>query len=289
MHATSLIQQLTPQDKDFPPQFLTLSDPPETIYVLGDLQPLKNQPRLSIVGTRTVSPYGKDVTTRLARQATEHGLSIISGLALGVDALSHRAALAADGYTVAVLAGGLHEISPRNHTTLAHQILQQGGALISEYPPGEPAQKHQFVERNRLVAALGDALLITEAAAKSGTMHTAEFALDLGRTVLAVPGNITSRTSEGTNNLLKQGAEPATDIKDILHVLGIKTTAQQRLPIGSNQAETAVLYLLARGLSDINELQVKSQLTAGDFNQTLTMLELTGKIRSLGGGHWALL
>jgi DNA processing protein len=171
---------------------------------------------------------------------------------------------------------------------LAHQILWQGGALISEYPPGEPALKHQFVERNRLVAALGDVLLITEAAAKSGTMHTAGFALDLGRTVLAVPGNITSKTSEGTNNLLKQGAEPATDLKDILHAFGLETNAQQELSLGANPEEVLVLELLNKGVSDINALQTSSKLSAAQFNQTLTMLELTGKIHSLGGGHWAI-
>ncbi len=275
-------------DPDYPEVFEQLFDPPSGIYAQGNLATLSDGPRLSVVGTRAVSAYGRDVTSRLVREVAEAGVAIVSGLALGVDALAHRAALEANGCTIAVLAAGLDRIHPRNHTALAQQILLNGGCIISEYGLGEPAMKHQFIERNRMVAALGDALLITEAALKSGTMHTVRFALDMGKTVMAVPGNINSTTSVGTNNLLKDGAIAVTSASDILAALGISTSKQQHLPVGDSPEESSLIQLVAQGVSDINELQVRSDLSAATFNQTLTMLELTGKIRGLGGGQWGL-
>lgn len=273
---------------NYPEVFEQLFEPPRGIFVQGDVIALTGSPRLSVVGTRAVSAYGCDVTSRLVREVAEAGVTVVSGLALGVDALAHRAALEAKGCTVAVLAAGLDRIHPRNNTRLAEQIMATGGALISEYGLGEPAMKHQFIERNRLVAALGDALLITEAALKSGTMHTVQFALDMGKTVMAVPGNINSSTSVGTNNLLKEGAIPVTTASDILAALGISAKSQQSLPIGDNPEETLLINLIAQGVSDINALQARSDLSAATFNQTFTLLELTGKIRGLGGGQWGL-
>jgi DNA processing protein len=279
---------LQPNDEAYPTAFKQLFEAPKGVYAYGNLKRLKDMPALSVVGTRRVSAYGRDVTVRLARAAAEQGIAIISGLALGVDSLAHRAALEAGGYTVAVLANGLDTIHPKNHRALAQQIIAAGGAVISEYALGVPALKHQFIERNRLVAALGDALLITEAALKSGTMHTVRFALEMNKTVMAVPGNINSSTSDGTNNLLKRGAILVTDVNDILFELGLERTIKTTVPQGSSPAETTIIELIQRGTSDINKLLATSQLPATTFNQSLTMLELTGKIRSLGGGQWGL-
>jgi DNA processing protein len=240
------------------------------------------------VGSRKVSAYGKDVTAKLARKLAEQGIVIISGLALGVDGVAHRAALEAGGLTVAVLPSPVERVYPATHRQLAEQILRQGGALISEYPAATETLRHHFIERNRLVSGLADVLLITEAAEKSGTLHTARFALEQGRDVMAVPGNITNPNSVGCNNLLKAGAHTATSYEDVLHVLGLEAqTAQQQL-FGSNEHEQVLLDLLSQGIQDGDELQLKSTLDIVLFSQALTMLEITGKIRSLGGNIWTL-
>lgn len=245
-------------------------------------------PRLAIVGSRRVSPYGRAVTLQLAGEAAKQGIVIVSGLAIGVDGLAHRAALEAGGATMAILPSGLDAVYPYSHRQLADDIVNQGGALITEYPPGTITYPSNFVARNRIVSAISDAVLITEATAKSGTIHTANFALDQGIPVLAVPGNITSKLSEGTNNLIKCGATPVTSLKDILNALNLAPIKQAALPLGDNPAETALLQLIHAGTSDGGALLGASQLDPAQFNQTLTMLELTGKVRPLGAGHWAI-
>jgi DNA processing protein len=215
---------------------------------------------------------------------------IVSGLALGVDALAHQAALEAGGLTIAVLPSPIEQIAPRSHQQLAEAIVANGGALVSEYPNGAETFRTNFVARNRLVAGLSDAVLITEAALKSGSLHTARFALEQGKDVLAVPGNITNPIAEGTNNLLRAGAVPITCADDVLSVLQLKFKAITPLKVarGANAQEQSIIDLLKTGLTDTEDLQRSSELNIAQFNQTLTMLELSGKIRPIGGGHWAL-
>jgi len=244
---------------------------------------------VAIVGSRNVTPYGRQVTLKLAGELAEQGVVIVSGLALGVDGLAHQAALEANGLTIAVLPGPLEIIAPSAHNQLAEQIIEQGGALLSEYAADEFPAKQNFIARNRLVSGLADALLITEAAEKSGSLHTARFALEQGKDVLAVPGNITSATSVGANNLLRAGAVPITCYRDVLEVLGLADHATPAAEVrGRNAHEQTVLDLLLTGLSDGNELLIASKLKVQEFNQVLTMLELGGKIRSLGANQWAI-
>lgn len=276
---------------DLPERLQQIPSPPKALYARGgDLGDLTQRPLVTVVGTRKVSVYGKEVTAKLVTEIAQAGVGIISGLALGVDALAHKAALQAGAPTLAVMPCGLDRIYPASHHTLAAQILQQGGALVSEYPEGATVYKNNFIERNRLAAGLGDALLITEAAENSGTMHTARFALEQGRDVLVVPGNITSPTSRGTNNLLKSGATPVTCADDILYVLGITQQANNKTvaPKSNDPSEQLLLDLLAGGLSDAAHLQTQSGLDVVTFNQTLTMLEIHGRIRPLGNNHWNL-
>lgn len=282
------VKTLTLTHSDYPPQLATISSPPKVLYYLGDLLPLLSRPRLAVVGSRRVTPYGNTITTQLARQAAAQGIVIISGLALGVDALAHQAALEAKGATIAVLPCGLDRIYPATNRALAAHILQQGGALVSEYPFETEPLKPNFIARNRIVAGLADGVLITEAALKSGSLHTANFALEQGRAVMAVPGPITSQFSAGTNNLIKTGAAPVTEVDDILDALGIVLRAQSSKPVADNEHEARLLDLLTAGISDGGELLAKSGLETVHFNQTLTMLEITGKIRPLGAGHWAI-
>jgi DNA processing protein len=274
-----------------PTRLLQLASPPKQLFYAGaDLSELLQRPTVAIVGSRKVTPYGHQVTSKLARQLAEQGIVIISGLALGVDALAHQAALEAGGLTIAVLPSPIEQIAPRSHVGLAQQITERGGALISEYSDGAEVFRTNFVARNRLVAGLADAVLITEAALKSGSLHTARFALEQGKDVLAVPGNITNPVAEGANNLLRAGAVPVTCVEDILSVLQLRFKAITPLKVarGANAHEQAIIDLLKTGLTDGELLQRTSELEIAQFNQTLTMLELSGKIRPLGGGHWAL-
>jgi DNA processing protein len=283
------IIKLSLNKQEIPSPLADIPDPPKQLWVQGaELKTLLDAPCLAVVGSRTVTPYGKIITEKLVQAAASRGVTIISGLALGVDGLAHRAALEAGGKTIAVLPAGLDTIYPSTHKYLAKQILEQGGALISEYPEGTDARHYNFIARNRLVSGLAQAVLITEAAEKSGTLHTARFALEQGRDVLAVPGNITSPTSQGTNTLIKAGAIPITAREDILQYFKITDGAKQQRLVANNAEEQTVLDLIASGIHDGADLLVQSKLDTATFNQTLTMLEITGRIKPTAGS-WYLL
>lgn len=281
---------ITLNHSQIPDKLKTISIAPKKLYVLGDVEELDKRPVVSIVGSRAVTPYGKHTTSKFAGELAGKGVAIVSGLALGVDALSHNAALEAGGYTVAVLPSPLTEVYPTTNRLLAKRILEQGGALISEYGDHDRTEafKGRFIERNRLVSGLADVLLITEAGQKSGTLHTANFALEQGKTVMVVPGNITSPMSQGCNNLIKAGALPVTEVLDILNQLGIDEKAQQLEILAANQDEATILDLMKQGISDGSILLERSELDTTTFNQTLTMLEISGKIRPIGANHWSL-
>jgi len=282
------IQHIKAGSKDFPARLINIPDSPKDLYVIGDLTSILVKTSLSVVGSRRVSPYGRGVTTNLVSAVASRGVSIVSGLAIGVDGISHEVALSSGGRTVAVLPCGLDAPYPVRHRQLARRILEKGGALISEYPSGTPPLQHHFIARNRIVAGLGDGLLVTEAAAKSGTMHTAGFALDQGKPVMTVPGNITSYLSQGTNNLIKSGAIPVTEVSDITQALKLDVALEQSEVLAASKEEEAILSQLKLGVSDAEQLQILSELNPETFNQTLTMLEITGKITPIGAGNWSI-
>lgn len=259
-----------------------------TLFYIGTLPPEK-QPTVAIVGSRKPTGYGREVAYRLSHDLSSRGVIIVSGLALGIDGIAHQAALDAGGTTIGVLAGGLDRVYPAQHAGLAQSIVNSGGALLSEYEEGVPPMQHRFLERNRIGSGLSDVVIVVEAAARSGTLSTARWALEQGKTVMAVPGNITSPTSAGCNWLIKTGALPITGADDVLHALGVhEHTAQRQLPLAENTEEQAIIKALASGLRDGDELQQKSGLDAATFSQTLTMMEITGKIRALGANQWTL-
>lgn len=268
-----------------------ISSPPKQLFTVGEnLSTFLEYPRVAIVGSRLISPYGRQVTAQLATELAERGVIIVSGLAYGVDAVAHQATVQAGGRAIAVLPGPLDDIVPAGHKQLAEQIVLHGGALLSEYPNGSEIYKTNFVARNRLVAGISQAILITEAVEKSGSLHTARFALEQGKDVLAVPGMITSSSSVGTNNLIKAGATPVTSYKDVLHALGLieNLTSRGPRPKAKNSEEKVLLDLLDHGVTNGLELQKQCGFNAAVFNQTITMLELSGKIHNLGGNHWSL-
>lgn len=273
-----------------PNELSRLAQPPQRLFVSNDrLGEILHLPRLAIIGSRKVSPYGRVVTTRFASELAAKGVVIVSGLALGVDSTAHQAALQTNGMTLAVLPSGLDRIYPRSHTGLARRIIEAKGLLVSEYAAGSEPRREHFIARNRIIAALAEGVLITEAAVASGSLHTARFALELGIPVLAVPGPITSPTSEGTNNLIKAGAVPVTSVADIFSALMWRDTAETADEIRANsEEERVVIELLRAGVSDGHELLQRSGLEAARFHQSLTMLEITGRISALGNNHWAL-
>jgi len=283
------VKEISLNAKGYPARLRQIVQAPEKLFVTGvSLEKLLTQPCVAIVGSRKVSAYGKAVTTKLAGELARQGIVIISGLAIGVDALAHRAALEAGGPTIAVLPCGLDRIYPANHYRLAQEIIKQGGALVTEYPAGAITYPYNFVARNRIVSGLSDGVLIPEAARKSGTLHTAHFALEQGKEVMAVPGSITSQTSGGTNNLLKTGATLVAEVADVFHALGLDPGEIPQPARGANPLEQQLLDLMSQGVRDGAALLSASQLDTTLFNQTLTMLEITGKIRALGNNQWAV-
>jgi DNA processing protein len=285
------IKKVKLSSPDYPERLRQIDSPPKALYHAGaSLVELLKRPTVAIVGTRKISTYGRQATTDLARRLAEQGVVIVSGLALGVDATAHRAALEAGGLAIGVLPSPLEKIVPATNRRLANQIIENGGALVSEYEAGLPPFKQYFIARNRIMSGLADAVLITEAGAKSGALYTAEFANKQGREVLAVPNNIYQVGSIGVNNLIKTGqAGLVTGYKDILHALGLndhKTPA--RAVKGRNRHEQTVLDLLLEGVSAGDELLQQSNLSTSEFNQVLTMLEIGGKIRPLGANNWSI-
>lgn len=285
------IKKLTLESPDYPEILRQRWGKPAQLYVAGDrFEELLKRPRVAIVGSRKITTYGQQVTRQLARELAEQGIVIISGLAYGVDALAHQATVEAGGLAIAVLPSPLDNIVPADNRQLARQILELGGALVSEYDPGDIPFIQNFIARNRIVSGLSDLVLITEATEKSGSLHTANFAGKQNVNVLAVPGNITTGSSAGTNNLIKTSrAGAVTNYKDILHHLHLKdhrTVAREVR--GRNAHEQRVLDLMLQGITDGDQLLEHSRLDISQFSQVLTMLEIGSKIRPLGANHWAI-
>ena len=286
------INRITPDDHVFSQRLEHIANPPKSLCYMGKL-PETNAPVVSIVGSRKPSAYGKEVTERLATDLAKAGCVIVSGLALGVDCIAQKAAIEAGGTVVAVVPNELPDISPRTNYQLAMDIIKQGGAVISEWMKGDNkiVNRWSFLERNRLVSGLADGIIITEAAERSGTLNTASHALNQGRDLFVVPGNITSPLSAGCNTLLKQGAYLATEAEDILSVIApekLQKDNGQELVVSTTIEEGIIIKLISEGLRDGDEIQQKSGLSASDFATALTMLEINGVIKPLGANNWTL-
>ena len=214
-------KKITIKNASYPQLLKEIYDPPKQLYISGELKAKEKYP-LAVVGTRKVSDYGKRATPYFVKTLAKTGLTIISGLALGVDGLAHQATLDVHGRTIAVLGSGLNNIYPSAHKKLAEDIIKSGGAVISEYSPDKQPSKTTFPARNRIIAGLCLGILVIEAPEKSGALITARFALEQGREVFAVPGSIYSKNSIGTNQLIKMGARPVTKPEDILQGLNLE-------------------------------------------------------------------
>ncbi len=284
------INEITPDKHPFLQITSDIAQPPKRLCYIGKL-PKERMPTIAVVGTRKPTAYGKAVTTQLVAALAKRGVIIVSGLALGVDALAHQTTLDTGGTTIAILPGPVSHIQPATNRGLAEQIIRSGGAIMSERSDDDNyvVGPWSFLERNRIVAGISDAILITEANARSGTLNTAMHALDQGKDVFVVPGNITSPQSSGCNALIRQGAIPVTCADDILAVLLPKErSTQTHLALGATTIEVAILEQLRAGVSDGEEIQRNTGLDARELSTALTMLEITGTVRSLGANQWSL-
>lgn len=282
------INTISPQSNNFLQIISDIAKPPKRLYFKGSL-PKDRLTSVAIVGTRRPTTYGKEVTYKLSYDLAKKGIVIVSGLALGTDAIAHKAALDAGGTTLAILASGLNHITPRSNISLAQEILASGGAIISEYQPNIEARDFQFLARNRIVSGLSDAVVVTEAASRSGTLATVNHALDQNKDVFSVPGNITSPMSASCNALLKQGAAPATCAEDILEVIAPELLSPQQTKLfGSNATENSILELIQSGVKDGDELQSRLKINTSELSQALVMMQISGLVRPLGANKWTL-
>ena len=302
-HFFTKINQIPPLKHNFTEVLEAIALKPKILYFCGKLPEnvskngKKMRPKtVAIVGSRHNTRYGEEIAYKLAYELAKKGVIIVSGLAYGIDSIGHKGCLDAGGKTIAILGTPIDKIYPKNHLPLAKEIIEKGGAIISEYAPQEKVfMKTSFLERNRLISGLSDIVVVVEAAEQSGSLNTATHALDQGKTVFAVPGNITNPYSQGCNKLIKQGAIPYTEPRDILELLfpeeylkTRKKLKQQNL-IGDTDVETLILTALAGGLRSGEEIMQKTNLPPEVFNQTTTLLEIKGRIRSLGMNHWGLI
>ena len=283
------IQAVVLTDDYYPKNLKEIFNPPAILYYRGSLNFLDNI-CLAVVGTRKFSNYGQQVTEDIVSQLAKNNITIISGLALGIDAIAHKACLDAGGQTIAILGSGADKqcVYPSSNRYIAEKIIASGGGIISEYPIGTNPTKFSFPMRNRIVSGLSRAVLVIEAPESSGALITARYALDQNRDVWAVPGNIYNPNNQGTNKLIKDGAKLITSADDILQELNIQTvlTELQSSPPIDKVEEKIIFDLLTREPLHIDKIKKMSTLDINVLLSTLTMLEIRGLIKDTGGKNY---
>lgn len=285
------INEVRPQEANFTEVLESIAVVPKMLYFYGKI-PEKRVKAVAIVGTRKPTKYGSEIAYRLAYEAAKRGAIVVSGLAYGIDSVAHRGALDAGGITVAVLGTPIDKIYPRAHVGLAEKIVEAGGVVMSELAPGAKFYpKVSFLERNRLISGLADVVVIPEAAERSGSLNTAAHALEQGREVFAAPGDITRPMSRGCNRLIMQGATPYLGVDDVLNFLFPPTRKSRRqatLLFGDTEEETRILRLVEAGCTDGEVLINELAWSAAEFNRTVMMLEIKGRLKAMGCNQWCL-
>jgi DNA processing protein len=282
------IKVLSLADREFPANLRNIADAPPVLYFKGNLLP-SDDLAVAVVGSRNATVYGRQVTEKLVFDLVKNGLTVVSGLARGIDSVAHKTALDAGGRAIAVLGCGVDLVYPPENRKLAEEIARNG-AVVSEFPLGFPPVQSNFAARNRIISGLSLGVLVTEAAKDSGSMITAGCAAEQGREVFAVPGPITSRFSEGTNGLLKEGVHPITSVLDVLQVLDIERKKAQ-LPEVRNQApkdkdQAKILELLNGEGKHIDLISRELGMPIEKVSATLSMMELSGFVKNYGSGVW---
>ncbi len=276
----------------YPARLAQINDPPIVLFVRGVL-PTSFQPMVAVIGTRKCTQYGRVITKEIASALAKSGVAVVSGLALGIDGIAHEAALEVHGTTVAVLGSGVDalHVHPATHRRLAEAIIAEGGALVSEYPPGFMPTSYSFPARNRIIAGLSQAVLVTEAPTESGALITARAALDYNRDIFAVPHLVTAPEGAGCNNLIKMGATLVTSASDVLDELNIEQITQSvEAPrvMPSNPTEAILFPHLSKEPIHIDLLIKASRLSSGVVMGALTLLEMKGVVRNMGGMRYTL-
>lgn len=278
-------------DADYPCQLAEIFSPPLILYYRGDLFPALDAPCLGVVGTRKPSSYGREMTAKLLRPACNKGTTIVSGLAMGIDTVAHQTALECGTRTIAVLAGGLESVYPLMNRNLAHEIIENG-ALVSEYEPGAKLEKWNFPARNRLISALAKAVFIAEGALTSGALLTGKFALEQGKDILALPGNINHQNAQGPNYMIKTGAFAVTCPEDILERLELDAEPELQMQIFPElSVEEEAVYNRMREESQemgFDELLIATGHGFGRLSVIMLNLELKGLVAKSGNGAYLI-
>jgi len=277
------IRTISIKDREYPALLKEIPDAPGILYVRGAFPP--PAPTLAVVGTRRLTRYGKEQTERIAQELVRAGIIVVSGLARGIDTIGHKAAVEAGMPTIAVLGTGIDDstVFPQQNVKLAHEILDKGGCLVSEYPPGTHGTKYTFPARNRIIAGLSLGTLVMEAPIKSGALITGRLALDYNREVFAIPHPLGCWTGEGCNDILHQGAHLIRETKDILNVMGFvseESPAATYKP--ENKIEEKLLACLSAEPLHIDKIIEKSEENHSAAMTALSMLEIKGIVKNVG-------
>ncbi len=281
------VQVLTWDDEAYPRHLKEIDQPPPVLYVRGSLIP-EDDWAVAIVGTRKVTPYGRQVAEQVATTLAHSGVTIISGLARGVDSNAHQAALTAGGRTLAVLGCGVDLVYPPENRKLAAQIMERG-ALISDYAIGTQPDGQNFPPRNRIISGLAVAVIIVEAGDTSGALITATFAAEQGRDVFAVPGNINAPQSRGTNRLIRDGAQPLLSPQDVLEALNLTLVTEHqavRVALPTDPVEARLYKLLSQQPKHVDDIRAEANMPIEAVSATLAMMELKGMVRQVGGMNY---
>jgi len=281
---TREISVLTIEEADYPRRLKEINQPPPVLYIKGSIN-TEDEWAVAVVGTRRVTPYGRQVANELALYLAQNGIMVVSGLARGVDAIAHQSAIRAGGRTIAVLGSGVDVIYPPEHVRLAGEICKQG-ALVSDYAMGTKPDGINFPPRNRIISGLSLATIVVEAGETSGALITAEFAVEQGKEVFAVPGSILTPQSTGTNRLIEQGARPLLKMSEILEVLNLekipeKQNSRKQFPLDPTEAK--LLSTLSQEPIHVDEVSRQAGMPIGEVSAMLTMLELEGMVSQVGG------
>ncbi|MBQ6130082.1 DNA-processing protein DprA [Candidatus Saccharibacteria bacterium] len=288
------INQIRPQDNEYLQILNRLALKPERLYYYGEW-PKERSLSVAIVGARRCTAYGREVAYNLAKALGERGVLVVSGLAYGVDSIAARGALDGGGQTIAILGTEIERIYPQAHVKLAGEIVEKGGVVASEYKLGDKLdRKLSFLARNRIISGLADVVVVVEAAEKSGSLNTASHAIEQGKELYAVPGDINRVMSQGCNRLIFKGANPLLSVEEFLMQIlpkkrrTKKERAQQISLFADTEEERKVLEKIAEGVIDGEEIMEELDMPVQIYNQAITMLEVKGAIYSLGMNRWSL-
>lgn len=284
------IDFITWYDSGFPEVLRQIPDPPYLLYYMGSID-IINSFSISVIGSRTPTVYGIFAASKFSRELAQRSVVTVSGFAKGIDTECHKATHEAGGKTIAVLGTSFDNIYPRSNTKFLLELINSGSLIISEYPSGIESRPYHFVKRNRIISGISQGTLVIEAGEKSGTLTTVDFALEQGKTVFAVPGNINSKNSFGTNNLIKYGAKPATDIQDIIEEFPGVSLEQnnQKKDFSLSETEKVIINTLNdKGVQNIEKIAFFTNFKIKDIIGVLNILEIKGIVKDLGNGMYSL-